>query len=565
MPVAPFVVDCVYWFSHMSSTGIGEKRGGWANMAITLTVHGAARTVTGSCYLIETDDRKFLVDCGMFQGAKTLKELNYEPFPFSPRDIDFVLLTHAHIDHSGLIPKLAKHGFDGPIYATGGTIDLLSCMLPDAGHIQEFEVENLNRRNARRGRAPVTPIYTAADAEDCQRLFKPVGYDQWFEPADGIRVRFWNAGHILGSASIEIEIAAGSTAPRRLRLLFSGDIGPDAQTFHPAPDSPENLDYLICEATYGARKRERLTQEARLQALAKEVGTALENHGALIIPAFAVERTQELLSDLVELVDSRRIPQVPIFLDSPLAIRATEVFLRHADTLENGAAFRKAMAMPFLRTSETAAESMQIERVEGNHIVVAASGMCDAGRIRHHLKNHLWRQNSTVLLVGYQAQGTLGRILADGAKAVRIQGEEIKVKARIRETDIYSGHADGPALVEWARERSPVKRAILFTHGEEEGLNAMHEALAALGLDGERIIEPTLDDIFDLMAEQPGPRLRPGPRRLRPEAVGRFDWHNDLSKLWLDVSDELDKAADDRARNAVIRRLRRALEAADRQ
>ena len=533
-------------------------------MAITLTVHGAAREVTGSCYLIETETCRFLVDCGMFQGAKTLKELNYEPFPFNPRDLDFVLLTHAHIDHSGLLPKLAKHGFDGPIHATRGTIDLLGCMLPDSGHIQEYEVEMLNRRNAHRGRPPVTPIYTREDAEDCLKLFEHVDYDRWITPAEGIRARYWNAGHILGSASIEIEIDTGTASPRRLRLLFSGDVGPDAHTFHAAPESPENLDYLICESTYGGRTRPRLSHEERLDELAKEVTSAFKDNGVLIIPAFAVERTQELLADLMELVNTGRVPRVPIFLDSPLAIRATQAFIDHADDLENGEAFRKAMAAPILRTTETPAESMRIERLEGNHIVIAASGMCDAGRIRHHLKNHLWRANSTVLLVGFQAQGTLGRILSEGAKAVRIQGEEIKVRARIRSLDIYSGHADGPGLVEWIKERSPVKRAILLTHGEEEGMEALDKELTGEGLDGERVFKPTLDDIFDLMTELPGPRLRPGPRRLSPEDVGRFDWHNDLSKLWLDVSEELDQAADNKARNVIIRRLRRALDTADR-
>jgi len=533
-------------------------------MTAVLTVHGAARTVTGSCYLIEAHDRKFLVDCGMFQGAKTLKALNYGPFPFDPRDIDFVLLTHAHIDHSGLLPKLAKQGFDGPIYATRGTIDLAGCMLPDSGHIQEVEVEELNRRNARRGRERVTPIYTAEDAETCLKLFKPVKYDNWVRPAEGIRARFWNAGHILGSASIEIEIDTDARSARQLRLLFSGDIGPDAQTFHPAPSSPENIDYLICESTYGGRIRPKLTHEDRLNILEKEVTDAFRDRGVLLIPAFAVERTQELLADLIELVDTRRIPKVPIFLDSPLAIQATQVFLDHADELENGAEFAKAMAAPLLRTTETAAESMGIERVEGNHIIVAASGMCDAGRIRHHLKNHLWRTNSTVLLVGFQARGTLGQILADGTKAVRIQGEEVKVRAKVRQIDIYSGHADGKALAEWIEARAPVKRAILLVHGEEEGMSALHKSLAEFGLDGERVIEPTLDDVFDLVAEAPSPRMRPGPRRLQPESVGRMDWHNDLSRLWLDLGEELDHAADDKARNVILRRLRRALETNER-
>ncbi len=530
-------------------------------MTAILTVHGAARTVTGSCYLIETNDHKFLVDCGMFQGAKTLKALNYGPFPFDPREIDFMLLTHAHIDHSGLIPKLAKQGFTGPIYATRGTIDLAGCMLPDSGHIQEVEVEELNRRNARRGRERVTPIYNAEDAEECLKLFKPVKYDVWVRPVEGVRARFWNAGHILGSASIEIELDTDAPSARQLRLLFSGDIGPNAQTFHPAPDSPENIDYLICESTYGGRTRPKLTHDDRLDILATEVTEAFKDHGALVIPAFAVERTQELLADIVELVDTGRIPRVPIFLDSPLAIRATQVFLDHAEELENGGAFSKAMATPLLRTTETAAESMQIERVEGNHIIIAASGMCDAGRIRHHLKNHLWRQNSTVMLVGFQAKGTLGRILADGAKAVRIQGEEVKVRARVRQVDIYSGHADGDGLVNWVEARMPVKRAILLVHGEEEGMEAMHKRLIDLGLDGERMIEPALDDAFDLVAEAPGPHARPGPRRLQPEIVGRADWHNDLSRLWLDIEEELDHAADDRARGVILRKLRHALDA----
>lgn len=532
-------------------------------MTITMAVLGAARTVTGSCYLLQAGGVKFLVDCGMFQGTKTLKELNYGAFPFDPRSIDFVLLTHAHIDHSGLLPKLVKQGFAGPIHATRGTIDLLSCMLPDSGHIQEVEVEQLNRRNAHRGRAAVTPIYTAEDAEESLNAFRPVDYDAWLEPASGIRARYWNAGHILGSASIEIEIATETEARRSLRLLFSGDLGGGAQMFHAAPDSPDNLDYIVCEATYGGRVRAPLTHEMRREALGEEVRTALKDRGTLIMPAFAVERTQELLADLVELVSTKRIPDVPIFLDSPLAIRATEVFLDHADDLENGDDFRRAMRTPQLRMTVTAEESMAIEQMDGNHIIVAASGMCDAGRIRHHLKNHLWQENSTVLLTGFQAQGTLGRILADGAHSVRIQGEEIRVRARIRQTDMYSGHADGPALLKWLDDRGPARRATLLVHAEQEGLTALHGELAALRGSDERIVEPELDDIFDLLTEAPGPRPHPAPRRLQTESVGKFDWHNDLSKLWLDIAEELDKAADDKARAVVIRRLRRALENAN--
>jgi len=529
-------------------------------MSITLSVHGAAHTVTGSCYLLQSGRTRFLVDCGMFQGSKTLKALNYADFPFRPEDIDFVLLTHAHIDHSGLLPKLVKHGFKGPIYATHGTIDLLTCMLPDAGHIQETEVAQLNRRNAQRDRPQVTPIYTVDDAEIALRSFSAVAYDTWIEPADGIRARYWNAGHILGSASIEIELDTGMTSQPKLRLLFSGDIGPDVTSFHPSPASPENLDYIVCEATYGARERPPLTLSGRRDLLAAEVNDALKRNGVLIIPSFAVERTQELLSDLLVLVQEKRVPQVPIFLDSPLAIRATEVFIDHADELEEGDAFRHAMRSPWLRTTESVQESMMIERMDGSHIIVAASGMCDAGRIRHHLKNHLWRPNATVLMVGFQAEGTLGRILQNGAKAVRIQGEEIKVHARIRTLDIFSGHADGPGLARWVEDRGPVSRGIVLVHGEEEGLAGLHDRLAADGFNGDRIFAPELDAVFDLLAETSGERERPAPRRLQPDIVGRPDWHNDLSKLWLDIGEELEKAADDKARRVILRRIRRALE-----
>ncbi|MDO8290290.1 MAG: MBL fold metallo-hydrolase [Parvibaculum sp.] len=525
-----------------------------------MAVHGAAHTVTGSCYLLQVGDIKFLVDCGMFQGTKTLKELNYGAFPFDPHTINFVLLTHAHIDHSGLLPKLVKQGFDGPIHATQGTIDLLSCMLPDSGHIQEVEVEQLNRRNAHRGRATVTPIYTARDAEASLKNFKSVLYDNWFEPARGIRARYWNAGHILGSASIEVEIDMSGEKKGSLRLLFSGDVGSSAQMFHAAPDSPDNLDYVICEATYGGRVRAPLTPEMRREALSEEVCAALKKGGTLVMPAFAVERTQELVADLVEMISAKQIPDVPIFLDSPLAIRATEVFIDHADDLENGDDFRSAMLTTQLKMTVTADESMAIEQFSGNHIIVAASGMCDAGRIRHHLKNHLWRENSTILLTGFQAQGTLGRILADGARSVRIQGEEIKVQARIRQTDMYSGHADGPALLKWLANRGEVKRATFLVHAEEEGLAALHTELAAFRGNDERIIEPKLDDVFDLTADMPVLREQSVSRRLQPDNVGKFDWHNDLSKLWLDIAEELEKAADNKARNVVIRRLRRALE-----
>jgi metallo-beta-lactamase family protein len=525
-----------------------------------LRFHGAAGTVTGSCFSIETDTAHVLVDCGMFQGSKTEKELNYRPFPFRPEAIDAVVLTHAHIDHAGLIPKLAKHGFRGPIFATAPTVDLAAVMLPDSGHIQEIEVEQLNRRNARRGREPVTPIYDAADAEACLVQFRAVDYRTWTTVAPGVRVRYWNAGHLLGSASVEMEVTAGESVRR---ILFSGDIGPSHKLLQHDPEAPSGFDYVVCESTYGDTDREDATAAHRLRLLASVVHGAVRPSGALLIPSFAVERTQELLVDLVGLMDAREIPVLPIVIDSPLATRASKVFHRHARETEDGGALVRALEAHNVRFTETVEQSKALDLVREFHIVIAASGMCEAGRIRHRLKNWLWREEATVLLVGYQAEGTLGRILQDGAPAVRIQGEEIKVRATIRSTDLYSGHADGPELAAWLAARLPVRAGLFLVHGEADALHGLESRAAAL-LPQERIVVPALDEAYALRAEgavRLGAPAEPMPR-IDPVRAGRPDWHNDLSRLMLDISAELDRAADDKARAVVLRRVRRALEGA---
>ena len=529
-------------------------------MAITLKFCGAARTVTGSCFLLRTPKVSFLVDCGMFQGHKTLRELNYGAFPFDPKHIDFVLLTHAHIDHSGLLPKLWKLGFGGPVFMTRGTRDLVSFMLPDSGHIQEVDVDNLNRRYARRNRGQIAPMYTRADAEACQENFRTVEYSTWIEPAEGVRVRWWNAGHILGSASIEVEIATGREEQRFLRLLFSGDIGPEHKLFHADPEAPSNFDYVICESTYGGRRRTRATPEERRTLLARMVKEALRADRMLLLPLFAVERTQEIIADLTRLQQSGAIPPVPIFLDSPLAIRITRVFQSHARELEDLGERPSLLSNPNLRFTETVDESKAIDRIAGGAIIIAASGMCDAGRIRHHLKRWLWTEQATVLLAGYQAQGTLGRLLADGVDAVTIQDELIKVRAEIRQTDLYSGHADGDELAEWLRERHPIARALFLVHGEDESVNALRDQMVTAGMSPSRVVAPVLDDEMELLADGVAPRPRPGPRRLEPEVIGHADWHNDLARFTLDVREAFDRAADDRSRAVLIRRLRRALQ-----
>lgn len=528
-------------------------------MSVTIRFCGAARTVTGSCYLFETGSGRFLVDCGLFQGPKTLKELNYRAFPFRPRDVDAVLLTHAHIDHSGLLPKLVRNGFAGRIFATRGTIDLCSYMLPDAGSIQESEVATLNRRNAARGRAEVTPIYTQADAIAALQSFTPVDYENWIDVIPGVRARYWNAGHLLGSASIEIE-ESGDRSPKPLRILASGDIGPDAKLLQPDPEAPTGFDYVISESTYGDRERPSITPEARRARLAAEVREAATRKGALLIPAFAVERTQEMIVDLVDLMERGEVPAAPIFLDSPLAIRATEVFRKHAASLDPAIDIRRLLNSPQLRFTETVDESKAIAKLTGFHIVIAASGMCDAGRIRHHLRNWLWNTRATVLLVGFQAQGTLGRFLVDGAKAVRIQGNEIKVAASIRCIDDYSGHADGSELTSWIAARRPIERGLFLVHGEEPAIAGLAERVSGRVIPAARIFQPLLDDVYELSTTAPSLKDADHRRRLAPEAVVTLDWHNDMSKLVLDINDRIDAAADDRARGVIIRRLRRALE-----
>lgn len=529
-------------------------------MSVTLRFCGAARTVTGSCHLLETAAGPLLIDCGLFQGSKTLKALNYGNFPFRPADIAAVLLTHAHIDHSGLLPKLVCEGFQGSIFATRGTIDLCSFMLPDAGSIQETEVAMLNRRNAARGRDEVTPIYTQADALAALNSFRTVEYEAWTAVMPGVRARYWNAGHLLGSASIEIEFSGEGQSGRSLRLLASGDIGPDAKLLEPDPQAPTELDYVISEATYGDSDRPPLTRETRRDHLATEVRAAHAAGGALLIPAFAVERTQELIVDLVDLMQHDAVPSAPIFLDSPLAIRATEVFRQHAEGLNRDIDVNRLLASPYLRSTETVEESKSIAKLSGFHVIVAASGMCDAGRIRHHLKRWLWHANATVLLAGFQARGTLGRFLSDGARAVRIQGEEVKVAARIRHLDEYSGHADGPELARWIASRRPIRRGVFLVHGEDAALAGLSGRIAERTLPAAKIFVPVLDDIYELTTTAPTPIDGSRRRRLAPEAVVSLDWHNEMSKLILDINARMEGVADDRARNVIVRRLRRALE-----
>ncbi|WP_237151653.1 MBL fold metallo-hydrolase RNA specificity domain-containing protein [Oryzibacter oryziterrae] len=523
-----------------------------------LRFHGAAECVTGSCHMVELAGHRVLIDCGMFQGSKTEKELNYRPFPFDPRAIDALILTHAHIDHSGLIPKLVKDGFTGPIFTTSASTDLCAVMLPDSAHIQEFEVENLNHRNRRRGRAEVTPIYDQTHVVAALRLFRSVPLGTWLEAAPGIRFRLWNAGHLLGSASIELQVGLQGEP---LKLLFSGDIGPDNKLLERDPEGPAALDYIITESTYGDTDRQEVDDKRRRGSLRAEVKAAINPGGVLLIPSFAVERTQELLTDLVSLMDRDELPATPIFIDSPLADRASHVFQKHAWDLEHGEMLGRAMRSHNVHFTQTLEQSKALDNQRGFHIVIAASGMCEAGRIRHRLRNWLWREEATVLLVGYQAAGTLGRLLDEGAQQVRIQGDDIQVRARIRKLDLYSGHADGPELATWVKKRQPVAAGVFMIHGEDPALEGLRQRLAEF-LPREKILQPRLDSAFRLTrSEAVDISETAPPPRIDPVHAGRMDWHNDVQSLLIDIHAELAKAADAKARGVILRRLKRALAA----
>ena len=523
---------------------------------LKLHVHGAARTVTGSNYMIETEKARVLIDCGMFQGARTVSELNYRPLPYDVTKITALVLTHAHIDHTGLVPKLVKHGYAGPIHASAGTRDLCGIMLPDSGFIQETEVKKLNERNVKRGRPEVEPIYTMDDAMASLNLFQTQAMEQWFSPAEGIRMRFWNAGHLLGSCSIEVEVEQAGTKP--VRILFSGDIGPDNKLLEEDPEAPQNFDFVICESTYGGRDRFERSPEKRLELLASELRDAAGRGGVMLIPSFAVERTQEVVTDLITVMERGLAPKCNIFIDSPLANKATAVFRKHAHESTGGAALAHAFASPLVKSTESVEDSKALNRFTGFHIVIAASGMAEAGRIRHHLRNRLWQRSTTVLLVGFQARGSLGSLLEDGAKRVTIMGDEIKVAATIRRIEDYSGHADGPELVKWIKNRLPVGKSIFLTHGEEEPQVALAEDIRGLVPD-DCIVRPRLDDVYDLTGSACALLADETKPRIDPTDVAKLDWNNDLQSLILDIGEQLKSAADAKSKAVIVRRLRRAL------
>lgn len=443
-----------------------------------MTFLGAAHMVTGSCYLLESMGKRFLVDCGMFQGGRRTRDLNYREFQFSPADIDCVLLTHAHIDHCGLLPKLYREGFRGEVFATKVTRALAEIMLPDAAHIQEYDTQLLNRKGMRSGDAPIQPLYTMDDATRTLKQFVPVEYNERFAIADNISVCYRDAGHIIGSAIIEIYVRENE---EETKLVFSGDLGQPDQPILKDPAKIRGADYLIVESTYGDRLHQMYDRE---EALLDIIQDTMDRGGNVIIPSFAVGRTQALLYYFYKLWKDGRMEDVPIVLDSPLAIAATRVFMENMQEFDEEAIALFAQSggkipqMPHLHICETAEESRALNSQESSAIIISASGMADAGRILHHLKHNLWRPESTVLFVGYQAEGSLGRRLLDGAKNVRVLGEEIAVRANIKMLEGFSAHADLHQILDWlAPMQMPRPAKVFVVHGEAPAAESLKEQI----------------------------------------------------------------------------------------
>lgn len=466
-----------------------------------LTFLGATHEVTGSCYYLEAAGKKFLVDCGMEQGKNIYEN---KPIPVPASELDFVLLTHAHIDHSGNLPVLYSRGFRGPIYTTEATADLCDIMLRDSAHIQEFEAEWRNRKGKRAGKEVYVPPYTMADAIGAIDLLVGKPYNEIISPAEGIRIRFVDAGHLLGSASIEIWLTEGDITRK---LVFSGDIGNLNQPLIRDPQYIHEADYVVMESTYGDRSHGPVPDYTA--SLADVIQKTFDRGGNLVIPSFAVGRTQEMLYFIRQIKEKRMVHghgDFPVYVDSPLAIEATTVFQRHPEEcydeearglIEQGI---NPIAFSNLKTSVTAEDSKAINFDETPKVIISASGMCDAGRVKHHLKHNLWRPECTVLFVGYQAAGTPGRAIVDGAESIRLFGEEIAIRAHIQVLPGISGHADNEGLMRWASAFSEKPAKVFVCHGEDEVTEIFAERLQKeLGYDS---FAPFSGTIFDIASGQ---------------------------------------------------------------
>lgn len=443
---------------------------------------GASTGVTGSCHLITTENHKVLLDCGQFQGGKAQEALNYEDFPFDPAEIDYVILSHAHIDHCGRIPLLIKRGFKGAIYCTDATADLLDVMLKDSGYIHEKEAEWKNKKNERAGRPKVEPLYTFNDAVDSLTYVKPVLYDQLIELNEEMKIVFNDAGHILGSAITELWVTENDNVSK---IVFSGDLGVMERPILRNPTIIKKADYVIMETTYGNRVHPE--NSMNVKALMDIIRDTAAKGGTTVIPSFAVGRTQELIYELNRVYETdngyrQAFENIMVYVDSPMATTATEVFKRNAQVFDNEtkeyiAKGDNPLDFKNLRFTRTSQESIWLNTNPDPKVIISASGMCDAGRIRHHLKHNLWNRKSSIVFVGYQAEGTLGRMILDGAKEVTLFGEKVQVNAKIYNLEGFSGHADKNGLLAWLKGFQKEPKHIFLVHGEPEAKEAFAETV----------------------------------------------------------------------------------------
>ncbi len=443
-------------------------------MKLHLSFLGAAGTVTGSRHLLEVNGKHYLIDCGLFQGGRALKQKNWEPFPFPPDQIEAILITHAHIDHSGYLPRLVREGFRGPIYASEATCSLLEILLPDAAYLQEQDAAYANKKGYSRHK-PALPLYTAADANLTLAMLQPVPFRFPLDLGD-LSVTWWPAGHILGSAWLQVELSSSGGGKT---LVFSGDLGRYGQAVMADPHPAWQADYLVVESTYGGRLHDETPIQATLEKLIRGVA---DRQGVLLIPAFAVGRTQQVLYHIRQLEDQQRIPRLPVYIDSPMAVEASHIYCRFGDDhnldvnllMDKHQCPLRCNTTHFVRTVE---ESKQLNVMPGPAIILSASGMCTGGRILHHLKWRLPDERNTVLFVGYQAEGSRGRRLLDGVQRIKIHGEKIPVRARIARVDALSGHADEVEILRWlsAFQQPPARTFIV--HGEATSAQALQKAI----------------------------------------------------------------------------------------
>jgi metallo-beta-lactamase family protein len=454
---------------------------------------GAAGTVTGSMHLLEVGGRRILLDCGLYQGRRKEAFERNRSLPFAASEIDAVVLSHAHIDHSGNLPSLVRAGFRGCIYSTSATRDLCAYMLIDSAHLQENDVKYVNKRRRKQGKKPFEPLYTKEDAIETLKSFQTIDYDRPFEPFPGVAVRFRDAGHILGSAVVMVE---ASEKGKKSRLVFSGDIGRKGLPILRDPRTFEGADYVIMESTYGDRLHESSGDAKAL--LRRTVAEVLDAGGVLLIPAFAVGRTQEIVYRLNQLWEARELPPIDVFVDSPLAVNATDVFRVHPECYDDeylemmvSDSDRDPLCFDGLKYVRSVEGSRALNTRDKPAVIISASGMCEGGRILHHLKHHATRPESIVLFVSFQAEHTLGRKILNGMSPVRIYGEEYEMTARIRKAEGYSAHADRAGLLRWAsrvQEQGDVKH-IFLVHGEQQGLSALAAGLEDDGAADVRIPE----------------------------------------------------------------------------